>query len=107
MTACNAFARPGTIDGVPNYVSGKSGNLKYKNQIINSVFGETFGVCLYQEQIMALFVKIGGHTDGGNYIRGLLKKLGKANKKQEDIDAWTRETQIKKFNILLYSRYSS
>jgi len=93
MTACNAFARPGTIDGVPNYVSGKSGNLKYKNQIINSVFGETFGVCLYQEQIMALFVKIGGHTDGGNYIRGLLKKLGKANKKQEDIDAWKRETQ--------------
>ena len=42
---------------------------------------------------MSLFVKIGGHTDGGNYIRGLLKKLGKANKKQEDIDAWKRETQ--------------
>ena len=97
MTACNAFARPGTIDGVPNYVEGKSGNLKYKNPIINSVFGETFGVCLYQEQIMSLFVKIGGHTDGGNYIRGLLKKLGKANKKQEDIDAWKEET--KKFSV--------
>lgn len=96
MTACNAFARPGTIDGVPNYVDGKSGNLKYKNPIINSVFGETFGVCLYQEQIMSLFVKIGGHTDGGNYIRGLLKKLGKANKKQEDIDAWKKEA--KKFS---------
>lgn len=93
MTACNAFARPGTIDSVPSYVSGKSGQLKYKNQIINSVFGETFGVCLYQEQIMSLFVKIGGHTDGCNYIRGLLKKLGKANKKQEDIEAWKRETQ--------------
>ena len=93
MTACNAFARPGTIDGVPNYVDGKSGRLKYKNAIINSVFGETFGVCLFQEQIMSLFVKIGGHTDGGNYIRGLLKKLGKANKKQEDIDAWKEETR--------------
>lgn len=96
MTACNAFARPGTMAGVPNYVDGKSGHLKYKNKIINSVFGETFGVCLYQEQIMSLFVKIGGHTDGGNYIRGLLKKLGKANKKQEDIDAWKEET--KKFS---------
>lgn len=96
MTACNAFARPGTVAGVPSYVEGKSGNLKYKNKIINSVFGETFGVCLYQEQIMSLFVKIGGHTDGGNYIRGLLKKLGKANKKQEDIDAWKEET--KKFS---------
>lgn len=93
MTACNAFARPGTIDGVPSYVEGKSGNLKYKNKTINEIFGETFGVCLFQEQIMSLFVKIGGHTDGGNYIRGLLKKLGKANKKQEDIDAWKRETQ--------------
>lgn len=96
MTACNAFARPGTISGVPNYVDGKSGHLKYRNPIINSVFGETFGVCLYQEQIMSLFVKIGGHKDGGNYIRGLLKKLGKANKKQEDIDAWKEET--KKFS---------
>ena len=57
MTACNAFARPGTIDGVPSYVEGKSGHLKYKNPIINSVFGETFGVCLFQEQIMSLFVK--------------------------------------------------
>lgn len=93
MTACNAFARPGTISGVPNYVDGKSGNLKYKNPIINSIFGETFGVCLYQEQIMSLFVKIGGHKDGGNYIRGLLKKLGKANKKQEDINAWKEETR--------------
>lgn len=93
ITACNAFARPGTIDGVPNYVEGKSGHLKYRNPVINSVFGETFGVCLYQEQIMSLFVKIGGHTDGGNYIRGLLKKLGKANKKQEDIDAWKEETR--------------
>ena len=96
MTACNAFARPGTVDNVPSYVSGKAGYLKYKNKVINSVFGETFGVCLYQEQIMSLFVKIGGHTDGGNYIRGLLKKLGKANKKQEDIDAWKEET--KKFS---------
>ena len=93
MTACNAFARPGTMDNVPSYVSGKAGHLKYRNKIINSIFGETFGVCLYQEQIMSLFVKIGGHTDGGNYIRGLLKKLGKANKKQEDIDAWKVETQ--------------
>ena len=90
------MARPGTIDSLSSYVEGKSGNLKYKNKIINSVFGETFGVCLYQEQIMSLFVKVGGHTDGGNYIRGLLKKLGKANKKQEDIDAWKEET--KKFS---------
>lgn len=54
MTACNAFARPGTIDGVPNYVDGKSGHLKYRNPIINSVFGETFGVCLFQEQVMKI-----------------------------------------------------
>lgn len=58
MTACNAFARPGTISGVPNYVDGKSGNLKYKNPIINSVFNETFGVCLYQEQIIQLTEKL-------------------------------------------------
>ena len=96
MTACNSMARPGTIDSLPNYVEGKSGHLKFRNPVINSVFGETFGVCLYQEQIMSLFVKIGGHKDGGNYIRGLLKKLGKANKKQEDIDAWKEET--KKFS---------
>lgn len=52
LTACNAFARPGTISGVPAYIEGKEGKLKYKNPIINSVFGETFGVCLYQESVM-------------------------------------------------------
>lgn len=29
----------------------------------------------------------------GNYARGLLKKLGKANKKQEDLDAWNTMTR--------------
>lgn len=88
LTACNAFARPGTINSLPNYIDGKAGNLKYQNEIINSVFGETFGVCLYQEQIMKLFVDVGGHTDGGNYARGILKKLSKKDKSQKDIDAW-------------------
>ena len=54
LTACNAFARPGTINSLPNYIDGKAGNLKYQNEIINSVFGETFGVCLYQEQLFLL-----------------------------------------------------
>lgn len=96
LTACNAFARPGTISGVPAYIEGKSGSLKYKNQLINSVFGETFGVCLFQEQVMNLTEKLSPKTDdnkpvySGNYARGLLKKLGKANKKQEDIDSWNK-----------------
>lgn len=54
LTACNAFARPGTIDSLSSYVEGKDGNLKYRNEIINSIFGETFGVCLYQEGVMKI-----------------------------------------------------
>lgn len=139
LTACNAMARPGTIDSLDAYIEGKNGLSKYKDKTINSIFGSTYGICLFQETLMLSVdtlsprkekiaatydnghtvnydlnekVMVGNETKlakdltasgnilkvetiktnepvySGNYARGLLKKLGKANKKQEDINSW-------------------
>lgn len=58
LTACNAMARPGTIDSLDSYIEGKSGASKYKSKSINEIFGSTYGVCLFQEQIMQIVEKL-------------------------------------------------
>lgn len=52
--------------------------------------------CLYQEQTMAIFNKIGGFSlEETDNVRKLMKKLGKADKDPEDIKKW--EKIVKKF----------
>jgi len=94
ICAISSLARPGTIEFVPDYIKNKeTGSSKYP-EIISDLLKETHSVVLYQEQIMSIFNKIGGFSlDRTNYIRGLMKKLGKKEKKQEDVDAWNKEVE--------------
>lgn len=92
LSACNALSRPGTINFLDDYISCRNGeSVKYNNPLIAACLEETFTVILYQEQIMQLFNKIGGFSlEETNYIRSLLKKLGKAEKKQSDVEDWKK-----------------
>jgi len=89
INAVSAFARPGTSSFVEQYVENRETKKSpYSNQVAD-LLTETNSICLYQEQAMSIFNKIGGFSleecDG---IRGLMKKLGKADKKKEDLDRW-------------------
>ena len=96
MVAINAFARPGTIDFLPQYLDNKRTDTAFYASKINDILKSTHGTVIFQEQAMSVFNKIGGFTlEETNYVRGLMKKLGKADKKQEDIDRWNEV--IKKF----------
>ena len=89
MVAINSFARPGTSGFLPQYLENRErGTSKYP-KVVNDILEETWFVCLYQEECMSIFNKIGGFSLAEtNTIRGLMKKLSKAEKKQEDLDAW-------------------
>lgn len=94
--ALNALSRPGSSFALPDYCESKRINSKKYPDQINQFLIDTHGIILYQEQIMAISSYISNGKLDPNYIRGLLKKLGKANAKQEDKDKWGECVEIMK-----------
>lgn len=96
LNACNAMARPGPIENAPTYVEGKKGVPSTYPKQMQEILSSTYNVPIFQEQIMEIFHKIGGfalaEADG---VRGLMKKLGKADKDPEDLKKWDKT--VKKF----------
>ena len=96
--AINALSRPGTSSFTGDYVDRKNGAPTPYPKKMNEILKETSGVILYQEQVMSIFNILGGFTlEETNYVRGLLKKLGKKEKKESDLKAW--KECIEKFKV--------
>jgi len=91
LNACNAFARPGTMDFVEQYIKNRTNKKSPYPKIVADILQETNSIILYQEQVMSVFNIIGGFTmEETNYIRGLMKKLSKLEKNKEDLEAWDK-----------------
>lgn len=86
LIAINCLSRPGSSFQFDDYVANGENYSKYP-KFIADYLKDTHGCILTQEQIMAISTECGINA---NMVRGLLKKLGKANKKQEDIDKWSK-----------------
>ena len=86
LIAINCLSRPGSSFQFDDYVANGENYSKYPKFIADHL-KDTHGCILTQEQIMAISTECGINA---NMVRGLLKKLGKANKKQEDIDKWSK-----------------
>ena len=96
LNACNAFARPGTMDFADNYVENREYKKSPYPRKVQEILSETNQVILYQEQVMKVFNEVGGFTlEETNDVRGLMKKLGKLDKSPEDIKKWDKV--LKKF----------
>lgn len=96
LNACNAFARPGTMDFADNYVENREYKKSPYPQKVQEILKDTNQVILYQEQVMKIFNVIGGFSlEETNEVRGLMKKLGKLDKDPEDVKKW--EKVLKKF----------
>ena len=82
LVAMNALYRPGPIACIPTFVRRKNGEepITYDHPLMEEMLRETYGVTVYQEQIMELSRKLAGFT------RGESDKLRKAmGKKRLDI----------------------
>jgi DNA polymerase-3 subunit alpha len=91
MVAVNGFARPGTIDFLPQYLENKeTGTSSYPDKI-SELLEDTHGTIIFQEQAMRIFNIIGGFTlEETNNTRGLMKRLGKADKDPRDLEEWDK-----------------
>ncbi|MDX1582964.1 MAG: DNA polymerase III subunit alpha, partial [Thermoanaerobaculia bacterium] len=82
LAALNALYRPGALDAgmVDEYVKRKNGKAKPKYIVseMKEILGETYGVIVYQEQVMQIAQRIAGFSLGEADI--LRKAMGKKKK---------------------------
>lgn len=67
LVALNALYRPGPMDYIPQYIDGKwkPETVHYPDPCLEDLLKETYGVMVYQEQVMQVSQKIAGFSLGG------------------------------------------
>ncbi|MDO5531925.1 DNA polymerase III subunit alpha [Sutterella sp.] len=79
LVALNALYRPGPMDLIPSYIDRKFGREKveYLDDRMEPVLKETYGIMVYQEQVMRVAQVVGGYSLGGADL--LRRAMGKKN----------------------------
>ena len=83
LIALNALYRPGPMDLIPSFVARKHGRetVDYPHPLLATVLSETYGIMVYQEQVMQTAQVLGGYSLGGADM--LRRAMGK--KKAEEM----------------------
>ena len=83
LIALNALYRPGPMDLIPTFISRKHGReeVVYPHPLVEPVLSETYGIMVYQEQVMQTAQILGGYSLGGADL--LRRAMGK--KKPEEM----------------------
>lgn len=82
LIAMNALYRPGPLEYIPSFVRRKNGEeeITYDLEACEEYLAETYGITVYQEQVMLLSQKLAGFSKGDADV--LRKAMGK---KQKDV----------------------
>ncbi len=83
ITALVALYRPGPMDLIPDFIKRRHGEVEivYEHPLLESISKETYGVLIYQEQVMQAAQILAGYTLGGADL--LRRAMGK--KKAEEM----------------------
>ncbi|NCN98397.1 MAG: DNA polymerase III subunit alpha, partial [Rhodoferax sp.] len=67
LIALNALYRPGPMDLIPSFVARKHGRevVEYPHPLVAEMLSETYGIMVYQEQVMQTAQILGGYSLGG------------------------------------------
>ena len=84
LIAMNALYRPGPMDYIPSFINRKHGREKIEYDLpeMEEYLKDTYGITVYQEQVMLLSRKLAGFTRGE--ADSLRKAMGKKIKKMMD-----------------------
>ena len=84
LIAMNALYRPGPMEYIPNFIARKHGQepVTYEIADMEEYLSDTYGITVYQEQVMLLSQKLAGFT--GGEADTLRKAMGK--KKRDVLD---------------------
>ncbi|MDE0119358.1 MAG: DNA polymerase III subunit alpha [Bdellovibrionales bacterium] len=88
IVAINALFRPGPMDMIPSYLARKKGKVKveYLFSDLESLLKETYGIIVYQEQVLLIAAKIAGYSYGEADVlrRAMGEKKTAVMKKQKN-----------------------
>src|SRR5690606_33677404 len=80
LIAMNALYRPGPMGYIPEYIDRKQGRkqVEFDLEGMEDILKETYGITVYQEQVMLLSQRLAGFSKGDADI--LRKAMGKKQK---------------------------
>ncbi len=87
IIAMVALYRPGPMDNIPSYIFRKHGEEKvdYLNPLLEPILKETYGVIIYQEQVIQIAQVMGGYTLGqADMLRRAMGKKDKAEMRRHE-----------------------
>ena len=84
LIALVALYRPGPMDLIPSFIARKHGKetVEYPDPRVEAMLAETYGIMVYQEQVMQMAQILGGYSLGGADL--LRRAMGK--KKKEEME---------------------
>jgi DNA polymerase-3 subunit alpha len=89
ITALVALYRPGPMDLIPEFIKRRHGEIeiKYEHPLLEQISRETYGILIYQEQVMQAAQLLAGYTLGGADLlrRAMGKKKVEEMQKQRDL----------------------
>src|SRR6266567_2833446 len=108
IIALIALYRPGPMELIPEYVKAKKGvtPIKYLHPLLREICADTYGVMIYQEQVMAAASKLAGYSLAqGDLLRRAMGKKDKekmAKERRNFIEGCARTNKIpeKKANAI-------
>jgi DNA polymerase-3 subunit alpha len=108
IIALIALYRPGPMELIPEYVKAKKGltPIKYLHPLLEDICADTYGVMIYQEQVMAAASKLAGYSLAqGDLLRRAMGKKDKekmARERRNFIEGCARTNKIpeKKANAI-------
>lgn len=92
IIAVSALYRPGPMDMIPSFINRKHGReeIEYDHEWMREILAETYGIMVYQEQVMQIAQKLANYSLGeGDVLR---RAMGKK-------DAEQMATQREKFRL--------
>jgi DNA polymerase III alpha subunit len=88
IVAMVALYRPGPMEWIPDYIAGKHGKKKivYLHPKLEPILNKTYGVAIYQEQVMRMARDVAGFTMGEADVlrKAMGKKIAKLLEEQRD-----------------------
>ncbi len=113
IIALVALYRPGPMENIPRYIDCKKGNLEpdYMHESLQGILEETYGVTIYQEQVMQIAQTLSGYSLGEADL--LRRAMGKKIKSEMDaqkvrfIDGATEKGVNKQQAALIFDQVES
>lgn len=86
IIAVGALYRPGPMEMIPSFISRKHGKekIEYDHPWLGEILEETYGIMVYQEQVMQMASKLAGYSLGeGDVLRRAMGKKDKEEMKNQ------------------------